>query len=74
MGIAKLAALQGVMRLNQAIPPLNDAKLRQAMLHLVDREQTLRAYVDDASLYTDCPPFYMCNSPTSPRPAGRRQT
>jgi peptide/nickel transport system substrate-binding protein len=30
VGIARLAALQGVMRLNQAIPPLNDAKLRQA--------------------------------------------
>jgi peptide/nickel transport system substrate-binding protein len=63
VGIARLAALQGVMRLNQAIPPFNNAKLRQAILHLVDQEQTLRAYVDDASLYTSCPSFYMCDSP-----------
>ena len=63
VGIARLAALQGVMRFNQAIPPFNNAKLRQAILHLVDQEQTLRAYVDDASLYTNCPSFYMCDSP-----------
>ena len=73
VGIARLAALQGVMRLNQAIPPFNNAKLRQAILHLVDQEQTLRAYVDDTLALTSCPSFYMCDPPTSPTPAGRSQ-
>jgi peptide/nickel transport system substrate-binding protein len=61
--VAKLAALQGVMRLNQLQPPFNNAKLRQALLSLVDQNLTLRAYVDDPSLYTNCPSFYMCDSP-----------
>jgi peptide/nickel transport system substrate-binding protein len=63
VGIAKQGALQGVMRLNQAVPPFNNVKLRQAILNLVDQDQTLRAYVDDTSLYTNCSSFYMCNSP-----------
>jgi peptide/nickel transport system substrate-binding protein len=63
VAIAKAAALQGVMRLNQAVPPFNNAKLRQAILSLVDQEQTLRAYVEDKSLFTNCPSFYMCDSP-----------
>jgi peptide/nickel transport system substrate-binding protein len=61
--VAKLSALQGVMRFNQSQPPFNNPKLRQAILRLVDQEQTLRAYVDDKSLYTNCPSFYMCDSP-----------
>jgi peptide/nickel transport system substrate-binding protein len=61
--VAKLSALQGVMRFNQLQPPFNNPKLRQALLRLVDQEQTLRAYVDDKALYTNCPSFYMCDSP-----------
>jgi peptide/nickel transport system substrate-binding protein len=63
VGIAKLSALQGVMRLNQAISPFNNVKLRQAILNLVDQQQALNAYVEDKSLYTNCPSFYMCDSP-----------
>jgi peptide/nickel transport system substrate-binding protein len=61
--IAKLSALQGVFRMNQAQPPFDNQKLRQAVLQLVDQELTLRAYVDDKALYTNCPSFYMCDSP-----------
>lgn len=61
--IAKLSALQGVFRMNQSQPPFDNQKLRQAILHLVDQELTLRAYVDDKALYTNCPSFYMCDSP-----------
>ncbi|WP_131855616.1 ABC transporter substrate-binding protein [Bosea sp. BK604] len=61
--IGKLAALQGVFRMNQSQPPFNNQKLRQAMLRLIDQEQTLRAYVDDKALYTVCLSFYMCDSP-----------
>lgn len=63
IAVSKLAALQGVFRMNQLQPPFNNPKLRQAMLRLVDQEQTLRAYVDDKALYTVCPSFYMCDSP-----------
>jgi peptide/nickel transport system substrate-binding protein len=63
IAISKLAALQGVFRMNQSQPPFNNQKLRQAILRLVDQEQTLRAYVDDKALYTNCPSFYMCDSP-----------
>ncbi|QCI65894.1 ABC transporter substrate-binding protein [Phreatobacter stygius] len=63
IAVARLSALQGVMRFNQLQPPFNNPKLRQAILRLVDQEQTLRAYVDDKSLYTNCPSFYMCDSP-----------
>jgi peptide/nickel transport system substrate-binding protein len=63
VGVAKLAALQGVMRLNQLQPPFNNQKLRQAILTLVDQDPALRAYVDDPNLYTNCPSFYMCDSP-----------
>ncbi|MES2197294.1 MAG: ABC transporter substrate-binding protein [Pseudomonadota bacterium] len=63
VGIARFAALQGVLRFNQAIPPFNNAKLRQAILHLLDQEQMVRAYVDDPNFYTNCPSFYMCDSP-----------
>ncbi|HEV7326838.1 MAG TPA: ABC transporter substrate-binding protein [Bosea sp. (in: a-proteobacteria)] len=61
--VSKLAALQGVFRMNQSQPPFNNPKLRQAILRLVDQEQTVRAYVDDKALYTACPSFYMCDSP-----------
>ncbi len=61
--IGKLAALQGVFRMNQAQPPFNNQKLRQAILRLADQEQTLRAYVEDKALYTNCLSFYMCDSP-----------
>ncbi len=63
IAIAKLSALQGVFRMNQSQPPFNNQKLRQAILRLVDQEQTLRAYVDDKALFTNCPSFYMCDSP-----------
>lgn len=63
VSVAKLSALQGVMRFNQSQPPFNNAKLRQAILALVDQDPALRAYVDDPSLYTNCPSFYMCDSP-----------
>ena len=63
IAISRLSALQGVMRMNQLQPPFNNPKLRQAILRLVDQEQTLRAYVDDKSLYTNCPSFFMCDSP-----------
>jgi len=63
IAVGRLSALQGVMRMNQLQPPFNNPKLRQAILRLVDQEQTLRAYVDDKSLYTNCPSFFMCDSP-----------
>ena len=69
VGIARLAALQGVMRLDPAIPPFNNAKLRQAMLHLVDQEQTLRAYARRRFALHQLPlVLHVQFAPTSPTP------
>lgn len=60
----KQAALQGVMRLNRAIPPFNNAKLRRAILTLVRSGSDAAALSSvNTSLYTNCPSFYMCDSP-----------
>ncbi|MBN8943691.1 MAG: ABC transporter substrate-binding protein [Rhizobiales bacterium] len=61
--IGKMSSLQGVWRFNHLQPPFDNPKMRQAILRLVNQEQTLSAYVEDKSLFTVCPSFYMCDSP-----------
>jgi peptide/nickel transport system substrate-binding protein len=55
--------VQPVFRMNQVQPPFNNPKIRQAIRYMVDQKVFLTAYVDDPSLYTVCPSYYMCTSP-----------
>jgi peptide/nickel transport system substrate-binding protein len=58
-----LLQVQMVFRMNLLQPPFNNPKIRQAIRYMVDQEIFLKAYVDDPSLYTNCPSYYMCKSP-----------
>ena len=54
---------QGIIRPNSAQPPFNNYKARQALLHLVNQDQTLRAVVGSEKYYMKfCGSFFMCGS------------
>ncbi|MCK8783283.1 ABC transporter substrate-binding protein [Roseomonas sp. NAR14] len=54
--------VQPIFRMNQAQPPFDNPRLRQAMRHLVDPARFLPAYLNDPALWQDCRSFYVCSS------------
>jgi peptide/nickel transport system substrate-binding protein len=58
-----LLGAQGIIRPNSAQPPFDNYKARQALLHLVNQDQTLRAVVGNEKFYMKfCGSFFMCGS------------
>lgn len=54
---------QGMIRLNHLHPPFNNKKARQAMYHLINQEDFLRAVVGDPKYYRVCHGMITCGSP-----------
>jgi peptide/nickel transport system substrate-binding protein len=54
---------QGMIRMNHLHPPFNNEKGRQALLHLVDQEQYLRAMFGDPENWRVCRAFFNCGGP-----------
>ncbi len=58
------AATQGMAILNQIQPPFDNPKLRQAVYHLINQEETLAATGYSGKYRNDyCPSMYTCDSP-----------
>lgn len=55
--------VQAIFRMNQAVAPFDNPRLRQAMRLLVDPAHAMPAYMTDPSLWRDCRSFYTCTSP-----------
>lgn len=55
----------GFIRLNHLHPPFNTPKARQAMYHLVNQEDFLRAVVGDPKYYRICHALFTCGTPLS---------
>jgi len=58
----KIDTLFGLIRLNHLHPPFNNIKARQAMYHLVNQEDFLRATIGDPNYYTVCHGMIVCGS------------
>ncbi len=63
MKTGKINSTFGLIRLNHLHPPFNNIKARQAMYHLINQEDFLRAVVGDPEYYTVCHGLIMCGSP-----------
>lgn len=63
MGPQDSVGVQAIFRMNQAVPPFDNPRLRQAMRLLVDPAQAMPAYMTERSLWQDCRSFYTCTSP-----------
>jgi peptide/nickel transport system substrate-binding protein len=53
----------GFVRLNHLHPPFNNVKARQAMYHLINQEDFLRAIIGNPSYYTVCHGMFPCGTP-----------
>ena len=53
----------GYMRPNHLHPPFNDVRARQALAHLVDQADYLRAAAADQDNWNTCRAFLVCGSP-----------
>ncbi len=53
----------GLLRFNQLHPPFNNAKMRQALLYLVNQQDFALAIAGDAKQGKPCPSFFTCGSP-----------
>lgn len=51
------------VRMNWSQPPLNNVKIRQAILRAVNGNEFMQAVTDDTSQYKVCASFYICSSP-----------
>lgn len=51
------------LRMNTLQPPLNNVKVRQAVLRAVNGAEFMQAITDDASQYKVCASYYVCASP-----------
>ena len=63
MATGKLDSTHGMIRLNHLHPPFNNPKARQAMYHLINQEDFLRAIVGDPKYYRICHGLITCGSP-----------
>jgi peptide/nickel transport system substrate-binding protein len=52
-----------MLRMNFLHPPLNDKKVRQAILHAVSQEDYMKAQVGDPQYYKLCTAIFMCGTP-----------
>ena len=57
------AGVQPIFRMNQAVPPFDNPRLRQAMRPLVDPAEMMPAYMTDPERWRDCRSFFPCASP-----------
>ena len=62
MKTGKIDSTFGLIRLNHLHPPFDNVKARQAMYHLVNQEDFLRAIVGDSEYYTVCHALIVCGS------------
>ncbi|WP_439596429.1 ABC transporter substrate-binding protein [Falsiroseomonas sp.] len=53
----------GMIRMNHIHPPFNDARVRQALMLLVNQEEILQGMFPDPALYQVCHAFFVCGSP-----------
>ncbi|MGH8679593.1 MAG: ABC transporter substrate-binding protein, partial [Burkholderiales bacterium] len=53
---------QGTLRMNHLLPPFNNPKIRQAVLHTIDQERYLRAGIGNPRFYKTCYSVYACGS------------
>jgi peptide/nickel transport system substrate-binding protein len=63
MKTGTIDSTQGMIRLNHLHPPFNNVKARQAMYHLVNQEDFLRAIVGDPKYYRVCHGMLTCGGP-----------
>ncbi|MBR0642569.1 ABC transporter substrate-binding protein [Plastoroseomonas hellenica] len=63
LGPQDSVGVQAIFRMNQAVPPFDNPRLRQAMRLLVDPAHAMPAYMTDPALWRDCRSFYTCTSP-----------
>ena len=63
MKTGKIDSTFGLIRLNHLHPPFNNLKARQAMYHLINQEDFLRAVIGDPEYFTVCHGMIMCGSP-----------
>ena len=54
----------GMIRFNQLHPPFNNAKMRQAVLYLVNQQDYALAIAGDPKSGGPCPSFFACGSPS----------
>ena len=55
--------LHAFIRPNFLQPPFNDVRARQALAHLVNQENFMRAAIGNPRLYRECYAYFMCGSP-----------
>jgi peptide/nickel transport system substrate-binding protein len=53
----------GFVRLNHLHPPFNNVKARQAMYHLINQEDFLRAIIGNPEFYKVCHGMFTCGTP-----------
>jgi peptide/nickel transport system substrate-binding protein len=63
MKTGDLDSTHGMIRLNHLHPPFDNPKARQAMYHLINQEDFLRAIIGDAEYYRVCHGLITCGSP-----------
>ncbi|HAN60587.1 MAG TPA: ABC transporter substrate-binding protein, partial [Gammaproteobacteria bacterium] len=54
---------QGWLRPNHLNPPFDNPKARQALVHMVNQEDYLRAIIGDEKFWSTCPAYFMCGTP-----------
>jgi peptide/nickel transport system substrate-binding protein len=54
---------QGMMRMNFLHPPMNDQKVRQAIMYAIEQESYMQALVGPPEYYTVCGAMFMCGTP-----------
>ncbi|NKC31057.1 ABC transporter substrate-binding protein [Falsiroseomonas selenitidurans] len=52
----------GMIRMNHLHPPFDDARVRQALMLLVNQEEILQGMFPDPELYQVCHAFFVCGS------------
>ena len=62
MSTGSLNSTHGMIRLNHLHPPFNNVKARQAMYHLINQEDFLRAIVGDPKFFRVCHGLITCGS------------
>ena len=63
MKTGKFGTNAGLIRLNHLHPPFNNVKARQAMYHLINQEDFLRAIIGDPEYYHVCHGMITCGTP-----------
>jgi len=54
---------QGWVRLNHALPPFDNPKMRQAVLWMINQSDYLQAVVGNPAYYGTCPAYFGCGTP-----------